>query len=123
AHQQGGGRRDWLADPPPCRAAGPGTPPLPLPSLAPIPTRSQRTSHHLREEGFAHLRQLPASWTRSIYLSTAGNVGQELIQRYLDGQAKTCVSARRRCPSASSIPHGIRRPISRRTARNPRELA
>lgn len=47
-----------------------------------------RSSHLLREE-FPHLRKLPSLWTRSFFLSTAGNVSQEIIQRYIERQSKT----------------------------------
>jgi len=47
-----------------------------------------RSSHDLREE-FPHLRKLPSLWTRSFFLSTAGNVSQEIIQRYIERQSKT----------------------------------
>jgi putative transposase len=42
-----------------------------------------RNSHDLREE-FPHLRELPSLWTRSFFLSTAGNVSQETMQRYIE---------------------------------------
>ena len=45
------------------------------------------TSHHLREE-FPQLRTLPSLWTRSYFASTAGNVSQETIQRYIAAQAR-----------------------------------
>jgi putative transposase len=47
-----------------------------------------RTSHDLREE-FPHLKTLPSLWTRSFFLSTAGNVSQETIQRYIERQSRT----------------------------------
>lgn len=47
-----------------------------------------RSSHHLRQE-FPHLRKLPSLWTRSFFLSTAGNVSQEIIQKYIERQSKT----------------------------------
>lgn len=47
-----------------------------------------RSSHDLRQE-FPHLRKLPSLWTRSFLLSTAGNVSQEIIQRYIERQSKT----------------------------------
>jgi putative transposase len=47
-----------------------------------------RSSHDLRAE-FPHLQQLPSLWTRSFFLSTAGNVSQQLIQKYIERQAKT----------------------------------
>lgn len=54
-----------------------------------IPRRIKgRSSHDLRGE-FPHLRKLPSLWTRSFFLSTAGNVSQEIIQRYIERQSKT----------------------------------
>jgi len=47
-----------------------------------------RGSHLLREE-FPHLLKLPALWTRSYFISTAGNVSQETIQEYIERQSKT----------------------------------
>jgi REP-associated tyrosine transposase len=47
-----------------------------------------RSSHDLREQ-FPHLRKLPSLWTRSYFLSTAGNVSQEIIQKYIERQSKT----------------------------------
>ena len=47
-----------------------------------------RSSHLLREE-FLHLLKLPSLWTRSNFLSTAGNVSQEIIQRYIERQSTT----------------------------------
>ena len=47
-----------------------------------------RSSHDLREE-FPHLKKLPSLWTRSFFLSTAGTVSQEIIQRYIERQSKT----------------------------------
>jgi putative transposase len=45
-----------------------------------------RSSHHLRKE-FPHLLKLPSLWTRSYFLSTAGNVRSEIIQKYIERQA------------------------------------
>ncbi len=47
-----------------------------------------RSSHDLRQE-FPHLLKLPSLWTRSFFLSTAGNVSQEIIQTYIERQSKT----------------------------------
>jgi putative transposase len=47
-----------------------------------------RSSHHLRQE-FPPLRKLPSMWTRSFFLSTAGNVSQETIRKYIERQSKT----------------------------------
>ncbi|HEX6122440.1 MAG TPA: IS200/IS605 family transposase [Ktedonobacterales bacterium] len=43
------------------------------------------TSFHLRKE-VPHLLKLPSLWTRSYFASTAGNVSQQTIQRYIDAQ-------------------------------------
>jgi len=47
-----------------------------------------RSSHDLRQE-FPDLRKLPSLWTRSFFLSTAGTVSQETIQRYIERQSRT----------------------------------
>jgi putative transposase len=47
-----------------------------------------RSSHDLRQE-FPHLRKLPSLWTRSFFLPTAGNVSQEIIQKYIESQSRT----------------------------------
>jgi REP-associated tyrosine transposase len=43
------------------------------------------TAVHLRKE-FPHLLKLPSMWTGSYFASTAGNVSQETIQRYIAAQ-------------------------------------
>jgi putative transposase len=43
------------------------------------------TSRTLRQE-FAHLQHLPSLWTRSYFVSTAGNVSSETIKRYVQEQ-------------------------------------
>ena len=55
------------------------------------PLRKGRRSHDVREE-FPHVRKLPSLWTRSLVLSTAGNVSQETSQTYRERQAQTCAS-------------------------------
>ncbi len=45
------------------------------------------TSKKLREE-FPHLQHLPSLWTRSYFVSTAGNVSSETIKRYVENQKK-----------------------------------
>ena len=45
------------------------------------------TSKKLREE-FSHLQHLPSLWTRSYFVSTAGNVSSETIQHYVENQKK-----------------------------------
>jgi putative transposase len=54
-----------------------------------IPPLSKGHSSHLLWEEFAHVLKLPPLWTRSFFLSTAGNVSQEIIQRYIERQSKT----------------------------------
>ncbi|PSJ85487.1 IS200/IS605 family transposase [Brevibacillus fortis] len=43
------------------------------------------TSKKLREE-FNHLAHLPSLWTRSYFVSTAGNISSETIKRYVEQQ-------------------------------------
>lgn len=43
------------------------------------------TSHTLREE-FPELARIPALWTRSYFVSTAGNVSSETIEWYVKTQ-------------------------------------
>ena len=45
------------------------------------------TSRILREE-FPHLSRMPSVWTRSYFVSTAGDVSSEIIVRYVEGQRK-----------------------------------
>ena len=45
-----------------------------------------RSSRLLRPE-FPHLRRLPSLWTHAYFLSTAGNVSSETIQRYIEQQS------------------------------------
>ena len=46
-----------------------------------------RSSHDLRKE-FAALLKLPTLWTHSYFVSTAGNVSSETIQKYIEAQSK-----------------------------------
>lgn len=62
--------------------ANPYTLPTDIPRL--IKGRSSRV---LREE-FPGLLKLPSLWTRSYFLSTAGNVSSEIIQKYIERQSK-----------------------------------
>lgn len=61
------------------------TDPTMLPSDIPRLIKG-RSSRLLRKE-FAHLRKLPTLWTHSYFLSTAGNVSSETIQRYIERQS------------------------------------
>ena len=46
-----------------------------------------RTSHHMRLE-FPVIKRMPSMWTRSYFVSTAGNVSSETIQEYIAMQKK-----------------------------------
>jgi putative transposase len=61
-----------------------------LPTLSPADMMAKIkgvTSKKLREE-FPHLHHLPSLWTRSYFVSTAGNVSSETIKRYVENQKK-----------------------------------
>ncbi|MEM5666366.1 IS200/IS605 family transposase [Bacillus toyonensis] len=66
-----------------------------LPTLSPADIMAKIkgvTSKRLREE-FSHLAHLPSLWTRSYFISTAGNVSSETIQHYVKSQkmrGETC---------------------------------
>jgi len=60
----------------------PSTLPSDLPRLI-----KGRSSRLLRQE-FAHLRRLPMQWSPSSFLSTAGNVSSETIERYIQKQSE-----------------------------------
>ena len=45
------------------------------------------TSEILREE-FSELNKMPSLWTRSYFVSTAGNVCSETIKKYVENQKK-----------------------------------
>jgi putative transposase len=45
------------------------------------------TARSLRAE-FEQLRRMPSMWTRSYFVSTAGNVSAETIKRYIENQGK-----------------------------------
>ncbi|MGZ9774100.1 IS200/IS605 family transposase [Bacillus toyonensis] len=59
-----------------------------LPTLSPADIMAKVksvTSKRLREE-FSHLVHLPSLWTRSYFISTAGNVSSETMQHYVESQ-------------------------------------
>jgi len=43
------------------------------------------TSRYLRKE-FPDLKKMPSMWTRSYFVSTAGNVSSETVQKYIAAQ-------------------------------------
>ncbi|MGL5792855.1 MAG: IS200/IS605 family transposase [Xenococcaceae cyanobacterium] len=46
-----------------------------------------RTARYLRQE-FPELMKLPSMWTRAYFVSTAGKVALETIQKYIEAQGK-----------------------------------
>lgn len=46
-----------------------------------------RSSHDLRIE-FPELNKMPSMWTHSYFVSTAGNVSADSIQKYIEAQSK-----------------------------------
>ncbi len=46
-----------------------------------------RSSNLLRKE-FPELLKLPSLWTHSYFISTAGNVSNKTIQKYIEQQSK-----------------------------------
>jgi putative transposase len=47
-----------------------------------------RSSNSLRKE-FPELLKIPSLWTRSYFVSTAGNVSSDTIRKYIEAQTKT----------------------------------
>lgn len=45
------------------------------------------SSHHLRRE-FDHIARMPSMWTRSYFVSTAGDVSSEIVRKYIEMQKK-----------------------------------
>ena len=61
-----------------------------MPTLSPADIMQQikgYTSKHLRDE-FIELSKMPSLWTRSYFVSTAGNVCSETIKNYVESQKK-----------------------------------
>ena len=59
-----------------------------LPTLSPADIMQKIkgvTSRVLRDE-FLQLRKMPSLWTRSYFVSTAGNVSSETIKKYVEAQ-------------------------------------
>lgn len=60
------------------------------PDLAPTEIVARikgRSSHHMRRE-FPVIARMPSMWTRSYFVSTAGNVSSETIAQYIAMQKK-----------------------------------
>ena len=46
-------------------------------------------SSNLLRKDFPHLLKLPSLWTHSYFVSTAGNVSSQTIQKYIEAQSKS----------------------------------
>lgn len=58
-------------------------PQMPIPDI--LKYIKGATSHALRDE-FPQLKKMPSLWTRSYFVSTAGNVSSETIKWYVETQ-------------------------------------
>lgn len=58
------------------------------PSLAPdqVMFRIKGASSRVLRQEFPHLLKMPSMWTRSYFVSTAGNVSSETIKKYIAEQ-------------------------------------
>jgi len=45
------------------------------------------SSHHLCRK-FTHVTRMPSMWTRSYFVSTAGNVSSDMIRKYIGAQRR-----------------------------------
>lgn len=52
-----------------------------------IIARLKGTSSRILRQEFPILRRLPSLWTRSYFISTAGNVSSDTIRRYIEAQS------------------------------------
>ena len=61
------------------------------PHLAPkqIMHRIKGYSSYILRKEFPHLKKMPSMWTRSYFVSTAGNVSSTTIEKYIAAQGKT----------------------------------
>jgi putative transposase len=58
----------------------------PTPSPADIMAKVKGVTSRMLRQEFEHLQHLPSLWTRSYFVSTAGNVSSETIKRYVEEQ-------------------------------------
>lgn len=61
-----------------------------VPQMAPnvVVGRFKGASSRILRQEFPHLLKLPSLWTRSYFLSSAGNVSSSTIRRYIETQSK-----------------------------------
>jgi len=62
------------------------TPPQISPSQ--VMAKIKGVSSRIIRQEFAHLSHAPSLWTRSFFVSTAGNVSSEIIKKYIEEQKK-----------------------------------
>lgn len=65
---------------------------LPTQSPADIMKNVKGTTSHALKDEFPELTNMPSLWTRSYFVSTAGNVSSETIKWYVDTQKKQGVN-------------------------------
>ncbi|WP_255508577.1 IS200/IS605 family transposase [Geobacillus sp. 46C-IIa] len=61
---------------------------LPMDSPSAIMAKVKGVTSRILRQEFKHLAHLPSLWTRSFFVSTAGNVSSETIKRYVEAQKK-----------------------------------
>jgi len=61
-----------------------------VPRMAPnrVVGRFKGASSRILRQEFPYLLKLPSLWTRSAFISTAGNVSSGAIQKYIEAQSK-----------------------------------
>jgi len=59
-----------------------------LPQISPsqIMAKIKGVSSRILRQEFKHLKHLPSLWTRSFFVSTAGNVSSDTIKKYVEEQ-------------------------------------
>nr|WP_201452245.1 MULTISPECIES: IS200/IS605 family transposase [Paenibacillus] len=61
---------------------------LPTDSPSDIMAKVKGATSRILRQDFKHLAHLPSLWTRSFFVSTAGNVSSETVKRYVEEQKK-----------------------------------
>ena len=59
---------------------------LPILSPTDIMQRIKGVSNRALRDEFVELNKMPSLWTRSYFVSTAGNVSSETVKRYVEQQ-------------------------------------
>lgn len=61
---------------------------LPTDSPSDIMAKVKGVTSRIMRQEFKHLAHLPSLWTRSFFVSTAGNVSAETVKSYVEAQKK-----------------------------------